>query len=58
MSEFKTIKKTMLDQILTVMSPEALESLTVGEAYTLYKYPEMRYLIEKKYGIKVELKNK
>jgi hypothetical protein len=57
-SEFKTIKKTMLDQILTVMSPEALESLTVGEAYALYKYPEMRYLIEKKYGIKVELKSK
>lgn len=48
----------MLDQILTVMSPEALESLTVGEAYALYKYPEMRYLIEKKYGIKVELKSK
>ena len=59
MSEFKTINKTMLDQILTVMSPEQLQSLTIGEAYTLFKYPEMKYLIEKKYGVKVEIaKNK
>jgi hypothetical protein len=57
MSEFKIVKQTMLDRILTVMSPEVLESLTVGEAYTLYKCPELKYLIEKKYGIKVEFKN-